>query len=94
MDPVVCRLHDRFLVKVIGGSHDDGIHILSAIQNIQIRLHLTAQLPGHCLGVFRIIHSHHLSAFLLLHDAGQLRPKISCSNYCVSYCFHDCSPLF
>lgn len=88
-----CRRQDGVLVQVVGGSHDDRIHIRTSAERIQIGLAVAFQLFGNGLPVFRVQDGHDPGPFLRIHDAPQLRAEIAGADDGVADVFHNNSSL-
>ena len=88
MHAVLCSLDHRLLMQIIRRSDDHCVHIFTAKQRIKVCLYFTSQFLCDHLCILWIIHCRDSSSFLFLHDPSKLCPKITRTDYCITYIFH------
>ena len=78
----------RFLVQIVGGCHDNGIHIRTGADAFQTGLIVAAKFGGNGSAVFGIIDGNDLCPLFSFHDASQFSAKVACTYDCITYGFH------
>ena len=78
----------RFLVQIVGGCHDNGVHIRTGADAFQTGLIVAAKFGGDGSAVLGIIDGNDLCPLFSFHDATQFSAKVACTYDCITYGFH------